>query len=144
MKMWVGLSLALLAFGAHAEDESTPCDNVETEQQNAACAAYNRKTAERELNNAYTDMLERVKAQYADEPAKLKDFNSNVEAAQQLWRQLRDADCAVETVLYSKGSQELEMAENTCLAQRSDERSEYLQLLHNDIDAPTESEGAGE
>ena len=39
MKPMVWLALAALSFGAQAaEEESTPCDNVETSQQSYDCA----------------------------------------------------------------------------------------------------------
>lgn len=125
--MVVVVALAALALGAQAEEESTPCDNVETDQQNYDCAAYNRKVAERELDSAYQDLLDRAKSQYGDQPTQLAEFNARIKAAQQLWTRLRDADCAVETLQIGKGSKDFEMAQNSCLAQRSDERSEYLQ-----------------
>ncbi|MEG1082609.1 MAG: hypothetical protein RSE44_29175, partial [Pseudomonas sp.] len=65
MRTMVWLVLATLAFGAHAsEEDSTPCDNVETDQQNYDCALFSRTTAERELNAAFADLLDRIKEQY--------------------------------------------------------------------------------
>jgi uncharacterized protein YecT (DUF1311 family) len=69
-----------------------------------------------------------VKAQYAEHPALITDMTTKTKAAEQLWTKLRDADCAVETFGTEKGK-EFEIAQNTCLAQRSDDRSEYLQSL---------------
>ncbi|UVJ43707.1 DUF1311 domain-containing protein [Pseudomonas sp. LS1212] len=129
MRSMVVVVLAVLAFGAQAEEESTPCDNVETTEQNYDCVVFNKKTAERELNAAYDELLDRAKSQYTGNSAQLTDFTARIKAAQQLWIKLRDADCAVETFQTTKGTQDFDMAQNTCLAQRSDERSEYLQSL---------------
>ncbi|MCY1408417.1 Lysozyme inhibitor LprI [compost metagenome] len=130
MRTMVLITLAMLAFGAQAqEEESTPCDNVETEQQNYDCALYNKNTAERELNSAYADLLDRVKDQYAGKTAQVNEATARIKAAEQLWSKLRDADCAVETFQNDKGSKDFDIALNTCLAQRSDDRSEYLQSL---------------
>ncbi|WP_026001205.1 lysozyme inhibitor LprI family protein [Pseudomonas donghuensis] len=129
MRTMVGLALVLLAFGAHAEDdESTPCDNVETDQQSYECAQYSRTTAERELDAAFTDLLDRIKEQYAGQSAKISDVSKRMNDAQALWKQLRDADCKVET-FEQKPGKDFDAALNTCLAQRSDDRSEYLQSL---------------
>ncbi|KDO00255.2 MULTISPECIES: lysozyme inhibitor LprI family protein [Pseudomonas] len=129
MRTMVGLALVLLAFGAHAEDdESTPCDNVETDQQSYECAQYSRTTAERELDAAFTDLLDRIKEQYAGQSAKISDVSKRLNDAQALWKQLRDADCKVET-FEQKPGKDFDAALNTCLAQRSDDRSEYLQSL---------------
>ena len=49
----IGLTLLLSApFAFAADDESTPCDNVDSDAQGYACAAYNKQTAERELQAA--------------------------------------------------------------------------------------------
>ncbi|TDF80022.1 lysozyme inhibitor LprI family protein [Pseudomonas sp. H9] len=130
MRSMVGLALVLLAFGAIAEeDESTPCDNVETDQQNYECSNYSRQTAERELSTAFNDQLERIKEQYNGQTAQIEDLSKRLRDAEVIWKQLRDADCKVETFAEKPGSKAFETAQNTCLAQRSDDRSEYLQSL---------------
>lgn len=128
MRRMIVMTLAMLALGAQAEEESTPCDNAETDQQNYDCAVYNKKTAEEGLAEAYKDLLDRVKTQYAGHSDQINEVTAKIKAAEQLWTKLRDADCAVETVGIEKGK-ELEVAQNTCLAQRSDDRSEYLQTI---------------
>jgi len=129
MRTMVWLVLAALAFGAHAsEEDSTPCDNVETDQQNYDCALFSRTTAERELDAAFADLLERIKEQYAGQEAKISDLSKRLNSAETLWKQLRDADCKVET-FDSKPGKPFDTTLNTCLAQRSDDRSEYLQSL---------------
>ncbi|MGH8383602.1 lysozyme inhibitor LprI family protein [Pseudomonas sp.] len=129
MKTMVWLVLAALAFGAHAsEEDSTPCDNVETDQQNYDCALFSRTTAERELNAAFTDLLDRIKEQYVGQGAKITAVSQRLTDAETLWKQLRDADCKVETFDENPGKA-FDAALNTCLAQRSDDRSEYLQSL---------------
>ncbi|MDD2048805.1 lysozyme inhibitor LprI family protein [Pseudomonas putida] len=129
MKSMVWLVLAALAFGAHAsEEDSTPCDNVETDQQNYDCALFSRTTAERELNAAFTDLLDRIKEQYAGQGTKIAELSKRLNDAETLWKQLRDADCKVETFDQAPGKA-FDAAQNTCLAQRSDDRSEYLQTL---------------
>ncbi|MDD1012277.1 lysozyme inhibitor LprI family protein [Pseudomonas rubra] len=129
MRTMVGLALVLLAFGAHAEDdESTPCDNVETDQQTYECAQYSRTTAERELSVAFDDLLQRIGEQYDGQPAKVAELSKRLRDAEAIWKQLRDADCKVET-FDEKPSKAFDAALNTCIAQRSDDRSEYLQSL---------------
>ncbi|MFK0087170.1 lysozyme inhibitor LprI family protein [Pseudomonas sp. NPDC090755] len=129
MRTMVWLALAALAFGAHAsEEDSTPCDNVENDQQNYDCALFSRTTAERELDAAFADLLERIKEQYAGQEAKVSDLSKRLNNAETQWKQLRDADCKVET-FDAKPGQAFDTAQNTCLAQRSDDRSEYLQSL---------------
>ncbi|MFK8331413.1 lysozyme inhibitor LprI family protein [Pseudomonas sp. BJa5] len=129
MRSMVWLVLATLALGAHAsEEDSTPCDNVETDQQNYDCALFSRTTAERELDAAFADLLERIKEQYAGQEAKISDLSKRLNSAETLWKQVRDADCKVETFDLTPGKP-FDAALNTCLAQRSDDRSEYLQTL---------------
>lgn len=130
MKSWLWI-LAFIAVGAQAADEDgpTPCDNVETSQQSLDCSVYNRKTAEAELNDAYNGLNARISAQYGDQPAVLKEYLAKVKAAQDLWHKLRDADCAVEILEADKDGTSSQTALNDCMAQRSDERSEYLQTI---------------
>ncbi|MGE7990074.1 lysozyme inhibitor LprI family protein [Pseudomonas sp. NPDC089554] len=128
-KAWLAL-LAAVALGAQAaEEESTPCDNVDSEQQEYACAAYNKQAAERGLKEAFDELVLRVRDQYADEGAQAESLVGKLQAAQKLWTQLRDADCKVETFAEKPGNKAFEAAWNTCLAQRSDDRSEYLQSI---------------
>ena len=120
------LALRAVVSGAQAsEEESTPCDNVETDQQTFACAAFNKQVAERELQSAYDELAARMRDQFGDEAGLM----SRIEAAEQLWRQLRDADCKVETHAEQPGSKAYQTAWNSCIAQRSDERAEYLRSL---------------
>lgn len=126
----LGLTLLLcapLAFAAN--DDSTPCDNVDNDVQSYACAAYNKQTAERELQAAFDDLIQRIRDQYPDEGDKVQSLSERFRAAQTLWTQLRDADCKVETAAEKPGSKAFEAAWNTCVAQRSDDRSEYLQSI---------------
>ncbi|WP_225786537.1 lysozyme inhibitor LprI family protein [Pseudomonas sp. Marseille-P8916] len=130
MKSMAWLVLLSVALGAQAgEEESTPCDNVETDQQGYACAAFNKHTAERELKAAYDELVQRIRDQYADTAGQATALIERMDAAEKLWVQLRDADCKVETFAGKPGSQAFEAAWNTCIAQRSDERSEYLQSI---------------
>jgi uncharacterized protein YecT (DUF1311 family) len=122
------LVLAVLATGAQAED-STPCDNVETTQQSFECSAFNKTTSQHELDNAYKDLVDRISAQYANHPAQLNDYLAKIKNAQQIWTKLREADCTVQTFLSEKGSQTLEIGQNDCFSQMSDQRSEYLQSI---------------
>ena len=126
MKSMAWLALLAVVSGAQAsEEESTPCDNVETDQQTFACAAFNKQVAERELQSAYDELTARMRDQFGDEAGLI----SRIEAAEQLWRQLRDADCKVETHAEQPGSKAYQTAWNSCIAQRSDERAEYLRSL---------------
>ncbi|HEK1693470.1 hypothetical protein PpSQ1_12015 [Pseudomonas putida] len=130
MKSMAWLVLLAIMSGAQAsEEESTPCDNVETDQQMFACAAFNKQTAERELKSAYDDLIQRIGDQYADEADKANALSERMDAAEKLWTQLRDADCKVETYAEQPGSKAFEAAWNNCVAQRSDDRSEYLQSI---------------
>jgi len=126
MKSMAWLVLLDVVSGAQTgEEESTPCDNVETDQQTFECAVFNKQTAERELKSAYDDLLQRMREQYGDEAG----LQSRIESAEKLWSQLRDADCKVETHAEQPGSKAYQAALNSCIAQRSDERSEYLRSL---------------
>ncbi|MNH07370.1 hypothetical protein D3C81_553630 [compost metagenome] len=130
MKSMAWMVLLAVACGAQAgEEDSTPCDNVDSDQQSYACAAFNQQTAERELKAAYDDLIQRIRDQYADESDQATALAERMEAAEKLWVQLRDADCKVETYAEKPGSKAFEAAWNTCVAQRSDDRSEYLQSI---------------
>lgn len=136
--LWV---LAVLAVGAQAADEDgpTPCDKVETAQQSLNCSVYNRDTAQSGLDEAYSQLMARISAQFSDQKDILKAYQDKVKAANDLWMKLRDADCAVEILESDSDGNDSATAKNNCLAQRSDERSEYLQTLAtqgDESDAP--------
>ena len=85
MKSMAWLVLLAVVSGAHAgEEESTPCDNVESDQQTFACATFNKQTAERELKAAYDDLIQRIRDQYADEGDKATALVGRMEAAEKL------------------------------------------------------------
>lgn len=134
MKSMAWLVLLAAVTGAHAsEEESTPCDSVETDQQTFDCALFNQQTAERELKSAYDDLIQRMRDQFGDEAG----LESRIEAAQKLWAQLRDADCKIETHAEKPGSKAYQAAWNGCVALHSDERSEYLRSLgSSDMEEP--------
>ena len=130
MKSLAWLALLAVVSGVQAgEEESTPCDNVDTDQQTYACAAFNKQTAERELKSAYDDLIQRIRDQYADEGDQATALIGRMDAAEKLWTQLRDTDCKVETYAEKAGSKAFQAAWDTCVAQRSDDRSEYLQSI---------------
>lgn len=130
MKSFGWLVLLAVVSGAQAgEEESTPCDNVDTDQQTYACAAFNKQTAEREQKSAYDDLIQRIRDQYADEGDQATALIGRMDAAEKLWTQLRDADCKVETYAEKPGSEAYLAAWDTCVAQRTDDRSEYLQSI---------------
>lgn len=140
--LWV---LAVLAVGAHAadkdEDGPTPCDKVETSAQSLKCSVYNKDTAQSGLDEAYNQLMARISAQFSDQKDVLKTYQDKVKAANDLWIKLRDADCAVEILESSSDDSDADTTKNNCLAQRSDERSEYLQTLATqggESDAPEE------
>lgn len=129
MKAWL-LLLALAATGAHAAgDGPTPCDNVDDSKASLACSEYNKKTAQSELDASYKDLLNRAKTGLNGEPAKQTKIVELIKTAQEQWLKTRDADCAVETFEAKPGTPEFTTAQDDCLAQKSDERSEYLQTL---------------
>lgn len=125
--LWLLTALSLSTFAADDEGP-TPCDSVETKQQAQECSAYNRTTAEQQLKEAYDELRHRAQVQFSDRPTLLKSYLEKTAIAQNLWRNLRDADCAVQ-VLEFDTSDSRQSALNDCMAQHSDERSEYLQSL---------------
>lgn len=125
------LLLAVLSVGAHADesDGPTPCDNVENDQQSLDCSAYNRQTSEKEMSESYKDLLDRVGSQFPKSSPELKDFTDKLKVAQDTWAKSRDADCDVYAVNAAKGTNAYNVAQNDCRAQKSDERSEFLQSV---------------
>lgn len=125
------LALALVSSALHAAEnpDSSPCDAVENDQQTLECSIYSKNTAEQLLADNFQALLERIKDQYADNPAQLKDLDSQVRNAQQLWLKLREADCAIEAFPAKPGSKAFSISQNDCMARTSDERSEFLESI---------------
>lgn len=128
MKRMAGLALMCCVLSAQAtQDESTPCDTVENDQQAYACAAFNQQTAERELKTAFDELLQRITEQYPQVQA--ETLASRLNAANRLWYQVRKADCEAETGGLQPDTQAYQAAWDNCVAQHSDDRSEYLQSI---------------
>lgn len=128
MKRMAGLALMCCVLSAQAaQDESTPCDTVENDQQAYACAAFNQQTAERELKAAFDELLQRITEQYPQ--AQAETLASRLNAANRLWYQVRKADCEAETGGLQPDTQAYQAAWDNCVAQHSDDRSEYLQSI---------------
>lgn len=130
MKAMAAVVLLAVAAAAQAgEEENTPCDNVETEAQAHACAAFNKQASERELKSAYDELLQRVHDAFDDKGGIAATMIERLKQAQGLWTQLRDADCKAETFALPTNGKAYQAAWDTCVAQRTDERSEYLQSI---------------
>jgi uncharacterized protein YecT (DUF1311 family) len=125
------LALALFATGAHAaaNPAANPCDGVEEDQQTLECSVYSRDTAEKLLTENVQNVLERVQTQFGANKAQAEEFASKLKAAQEAWKKLRDADCAVEEFPAKPGTKEFNIDQNDCLTRASDERSEYLDTV---------------
>lgn len=130
MKAMAGMVLLAVVAAAQAgEEEHTPCDNVETEAQAYACAAFNKQASERELKSAYEELLQRVHDAFDDKGGIATTMIERLKQSQELWTQLRDADCKAETFALPTNGKAYQAAWDTCVAQRTDDRSEYLQSI---------------
>ncbi|MBT2341246.1 MULTISPECIES: lysozyme inhibitor LprI family protein [Pseudomonas] len=125
------LALALISTVAHAAEdiEQNPCDAVENDVQTLACSAYGKTAAEQLLNENLQGLNERLQTRYASDKAQLGDITSKIKAAQQLWLKQREADCAIAAFPAKPGSEAYKIAENDCMAQVSDDRSEFLESI---------------
>ena len=125
------LALALISTLAHATEDTgpNPCDEVENDVQTLACSAYGKKAAEQLLNENLQSLNERLQTRYASDKAQLNDITAKIKAAQQLWQKQREADCAIAAFPAKPGSDAYKIAENDCMAQVSDDRSEFLESI---------------
>ena len=125
------LALALISTVAHATEdtEHNPCDAVENDVQTLACSAYGKAPAEQLLADNLQSLFERLQTLYADNKAQLNDITSKIRVAQQLWQKQRDADCAIAAFPAKPSSEAYKIAENDCMAQVSDDRSEFLEWI---------------
>jgi len=124
-------ALALIATGVQAAEDAdnNPCDAVENDIQTLECSAYNKTTAEQLLKDNYQGLLERFRAEYANNKSQLADITGKLQVAEQLWAKSRDADCAIAPFPAAVGSKAYIIDQNDCLANKSDERSEFLESL---------------
>ncbi|MDX9665661.1 hypothetical protein D3C76_1300600 [compost metagenome] len=124
-------ALALIATGVQAAEDAdnNPCDAVENDVQTLECSAYNKTTAEQLLKDNYQGLLERFRAEYANNKSQLADITSKLQVAEQLWVKSRDADCTIAPFPAAVGSKAYLIDQNDCLANKSDERSEFLESL---------------
>ena len=125
------LALALIATGVHAAEDtdSTPCDGSRKRQANPGMRHlqqnHRRTIAQGQLPGpAGTHAFA-----YGSNKTQLADITASLKTAQQKWRKLRDADCAVDTFPAMTGSKAYTIAQNDCLARMSDERSEFLESI---------------
>jgi uncharacterized protein YecT (DUF1311 family) len=125
------LALALFATGAHAaqDPDSTPCDGVDEDKQTLECSVYSRDTAVKLLDENFQNLMERVQTQFGANKAQADEFTGKLKVAQDAWKKLRDADCAVEVFPDKPGTKDYNISQNDCLARTSDERSEYLETI---------------
>ncbi|CAN1605471.1 Lysozyme inhibitor LprI N-terminal domain-containing protein [Pseudomonas mediterranea] len=125
------LALALISTVAHATEdtEQNPCDAVENDVQTLACSAYGKTAAEQLLSENLQSLNERLQTRYGSDKAQLNDITAKIKAAQQLWQKQRDADCAIAAFPAKPGSEAYKIAENDCMAQVSDDRSEFLESI---------------
>ena len=125
------LALTLFATGAHAatNPDATPCDGVDEDKQTLECSVYSRDTAVKLLDENFQNLLERVNTQYGANKVQANEFIAKLKTAEDAWKKLREADCAVEVFPAKPGTKDFNIGQNDCLARTSDERSEYLESL---------------
>ena len=71
----------------------------------------------------------RATVRAAVEIADSADITAKLQAAEQLWIKSRDADCAIAPFPSAPGSKAYTIDQNDCLANKNDERSEFLESI---------------
>lgn len=124
------ISLLIASTTSYATDpESSSCKSLESSQQVFECSIYEKTKADKDLNNQYRSLLERVSSQYKSNRALSKEYIQRIKHSQRLWIKLRDANCALETYQIETGTQAYEATLNYCIARISGERSRYLERI---------------
>jgi uncharacterized protein YecT (DUF1311 family) len=119
-------ALALLFFSSCCFEEpanakNDPCGDGTTTAAQTACYSAALKKSDGDLNQLYQRIQTLI---HGNELVKLK-------AAQRLWIQFRDANCAAEEELYSGGSA-APMAKVSCLDAMTKQRTEELKSMYDD------------
>ena len=105
------------------------CKEVVDSQKVFDCSVYEKARADKELNNLYRNLLERVSSQYKSNRMLGDDYIQRIKSSQRLWIKLRDADCTLEAFQIEAGTLAYETTMNYCVVRMSDKRSRYLERI---------------
>lgn len=124
------VTLLVASTTSYATDpDSSSCKTIASSQQVFECSIYEKTKADKDLNNQYRSLLERVSSQYESNQTLSKEYIGRIKHSQRLWIKLRDANCALETYQIEAGTQAYEATLNYCIARISGERSKYLERI---------------
>ena len=90
-------SLGVLAFPQEEGGQTSPCEGTGTQAEANACARYQHKQADAEMNQAYEQLM----AELGEE---MDEGRQKLRRAQALWLEYRDATCESEASIYKGGS----------------------------------------
>ena len=126
----VAVTLLIASTTSYAADpKSGSCKEIVSSQQVFECSIYEKAKADKDLNNQYRSLLERVASQYKSNQTLGKEYIQRIKHSQRLWIKLRDANCALEIYQIEVGTQAYEATLNHCIARISGERSKYLERI---------------
>lgn len=109
-----------------------PCKSAENSQAFFECSENYKKDSDASLNISYKNLEKRIATQYTKAPDLKASLTKKLEDSQKTWTILRDSECEIEAFIIETGTLAYETAINTCNAERSTTRIQYLDSLFPD------------
>ncbi len=127
MRTWF-LALVAILIAGPALAQDIDCENAMTQADMNQCAGLDFESADKALNEAWTEVHDEVKARDADADADGKGWPDALLKSQRAWLAFRDAECESQGFAYRGGSME-PMVVATCKAELTTARTQQLQSL---------------
>lgn len=126
------IQIATLISFSPALQAAPPCKTTENSQAFFECSENYKKDSDASLKTSYKNLEKRIATQYTKAPDLKASLTKKLEDSQKTWTILRDSECEIEAFIIETGTLAYETAINTCNAERSTTRIQYLDSLFPD------------
>lgn len=122
LQCFLSICVLCLVGTARADEQCVLSSSASIE----SCVAENYKKADRELNIAYRQTIDKVAISYKADPELRIELLSKLKSAQTAWIKFRDANCAVFVFEIDESKPAYSMALNKCKTRMTKDRSAEL------------------
>lgn len=112
-------------YALAAED----CSSLGNNSAVLKCASENKASAEKKLNQSWSDAKKRIAEAYQSDASLGKTYQQTLLDSQRAWLKYRDSHCKLEAFLAEEGSSVNQALTSNCLARLDEERSQQLQKM---------------
>jgi uncharacterized protein YecT (DUF1311 family) len=105
------------------------CSSLESDSEVLKCALKNKNSAEKKLNQSWSDAKKRIAEAYQSDSELGKTYQQTFLDSQRAWLKYRDSHCKLEAFLAKEGSIANQTLTSSCLARLDKQRTHQIQEM---------------